>query len=106
QQFFASSSSHNSFLRWTVDLDHTYSLYGSSQPGVESAARIGPDSCAPGGEKCPEIPRTRNLNGSVGVRLLLSESINSASSAVPFYFQQTLGRQDIDSALTLGSYRD
>jgi len=106
QQFFASSSSHNSFLRWTVDLDHTYSLYGSSQPGVESAERIGPDSCAPGGEKCPEIPRTRNLNGSVGVRLLLSESINSASSAVPFYFQQTLGGQDIDSALTLGSYRD
>ena len=31
QQFYAPSSSHNSFLRWTLDLNHTYSLYGSSQ---------------------------------------------------------------------------
>jgi hypothetical protein len=106
QQFFAPASSRNSFLRWTVDFDHTYSLYGNSQPGVESEERIGPDSCAPGGEKCPEIPHSRNLNGSIGLRLLLAESINSATSAVPFYFQQTLGGQDINSALALGSYQD
>ncbi len=37
---------------------------------------------------------------------ILSESINSATSAVPFYFQQTLGGQDIDSNLALGSYQD
>ena len=49
---------------------------------------------------------SRNLNGSIGVRLLLSESVNSATSAVPFYFQQTLGGQDIDNALALGSYQD
>jgi hypothetical protein len=106
QQFFARSSSHNSFSRWTVDFDHTYSLYGNSQPGAERQERTGPDSCAPAGEKCPEIPHSRNLNGSIGVRLLLSESINSATSAVPFYFQQTLGGQDINSALALGSYQD
>jgi hypothetical protein len=106
QQFFAPSSSRNSFSRWTVDFDHTYSLYGNSQPGAESQERTGPDSCAPAGEKCPEIPHSRNLNGSIGVRLLLSESINSATSAVPFYFQQTLGGQDINSALALGSYQD
>jgi hypothetical protein len=40
------------------------------------------------------------------VRLLLSESINSATSAVPFYFQQTLGGSDIDGAMALGSYQD
>jgi hypothetical protein len=39
-------------------------------------------------------------------RLLLSESINSATSAVPFYFQQTLGGQDINSAMALPSYQD
>jgi hypothetical protein len=39
------------------------------------------------------------------VRLLLSESMNSASK-VPFYFQPTLGGQDIDSNLTLPSYQD
>jgi hypothetical protein len=40
------------------------------------------------------------------VRFLLSESISSATSAVPFYFQQTLGGSDIDGAMALGSYQD
>lgn len=106
QQFFAPSNSHTSFLRWTVDLNHTYYFYGYTQSAHKGAETLGPDSCAPHGETCPEIPRSRNLNGSIGVRLLLSESINSATSAVPFYFQQTLGGQDINSALSLGSYQD
>jgi hypothetical protein len=106
QQFFAPSSSHNSFLRWTVDLDHTYSLHGSS-PSAANGETLGPDSCPHvGDEKCPGIPHTRNFNGSIGVRLLLSESITSGTSVVPFYFQQTLGGSDINSALTLGSYQD
>jgi len=104
QQFFAPSSSHDSFLRWTVDLDHTYSLYGTSQ--LAPSGELGPDSCAHGDDPCPEIPHTRNLNGSIGVRLLLSESITSGSSVVPFYLQQTLGGQDINSQLALGSYQD
>jgi hypothetical protein len=57
-------------------------------------------------DKCPEIPHSRNLNGFVTARLLLSESINSATSAVPFYFQRSLGGQDINGDLTLGSYQD
>jgi hypothetical protein len=105
EQFFAPSNSQYSFMRWTVDLDNTYSLYGSSRSAT-GATTVGPDSCAPGGEKCPEIPRTRNLNGSIGVRFLLSESLTSGTSVVPFYFQQTLGGSDINSALTLGSYQD
>jgi hypothetical protein len=104
QQFFAPSDSHNSFLRWTIDLNHTYYLYGHSSSAAQNAATVGPDSCA--GDSCPPIRHTRNLSGSIGVRLLLSESIVSATSAVPFYFQQTLGGQDIDSALALGSYQD
>ena len=106
QQFFAPSSSQNSFLRWTVDLNHTFYLYGYTKSAPKSSDTIGPDSCATGGSPCPEISRSRNLNGSIGARLLLSESMTSGTSAVPFYFQQTLGGNDINSAMSLGSYRD
>ena len=40
------------------------------------------------------------------MRRPLSESITSGTSVVPFYFQQTLGGSDINSAMTLGSYQD
>ncbi len=106
QQFFAPSSSRNSFQRWTADLNHIFYLYGYTQSAPRSTDPNGPDSCAPAGEKCPEVSHSRNLNGSIGVRLLLSESMNSATSAVPFYFQQTLGGSDINSAISLGSYQD
>ena len=105
QEFVASSNSGNTFERWNVDLNHTFYLYGYTESGPKTSTMTGPNECAPSGEKCPEIPRSRNLNGSIGVRLLLSESMNSVSQ-VPFYFQPTLGGQDIDSSLTLGSYRD
>jgi hypothetical protein len=106
QQFFAPSDSRNSFQRWTVDLNHTLYLYGYSQSAPRNTDANGPDHCAPANEPCPPIARTRNLNGSINVRLLLSESSHSATSAVPFYFQQTLGGSDINSAMSLGSYRD
>jgi hypothetical protein len=104
QQFFAPSSSQNSFLRWTADLNHTFYLYGYTKTAPKSTDANGPDECAPAGEKCPAI--SVNRNGSIGVRLLLSESITSGSSVVPFYFQQTLGGSDINTALALGSYQD
>jgi hypothetical protein len=34
------------------------------------------------------------------------EAINSATSPVPFYFQQTLGGQDINRVMALPSYHD
>ena len=106
EEFFAPSSSTNSFLRWTADLNHTFYLYGNAKSATTDTDQHGPDSCAHVNDKCPEIPHTRNLSGFITARLLLSESINSATSAVPFYFQQTLGGQDIDGNLTLGSYQD
>jgi len=106
QEFFAPSSSTNSFLRWTADLNHTIYLYGNAKSATSSTDQHGPDSCARVNDKCPEISHSRNLNGSITARLLLSQSINSATSAVPFYFQQTLGGQDINSSLALGSYQD
>lgn len=105
QEFIAPSNSQNTFERWTVDLNHTFYLYGYTESGPKSTTMTGPDECAPSGQSCPKVSRSRNLNGSIGVRLLLSESMNSVSK-VPFYFQPTLGGQDIDGSLTLPSYRD
>ena len=97
----------NSFERWTVDLNHTLYLYGNAKAAdVEYAINMARIRVRHVNNKCPEIPHSRNLNGSITARLLLSESINSATSAVPFYFQQTLGGQDINSAMALGSYQD
>jgi hypothetical protein len=106
QEFFAPSSSQNSFLRWTVDLNHTFELYGKTNAPTQSSDRLGPDSCEHVNDKCPEIPHSLNRNGSINFRFLVSESINSATSAVPFYFQQTLGGSDIDSTQSLSSYQD
>jgi hypothetical protein len=104
QQFFAPSNSQYSFLRWTADLDHVYYLHGFTPAGTDIS---GPDECtSPPTEKCPPITHTKNLNGSIELRLLVSESITSGTSTVPFYFQQTLGGSDINSALALGSYQD
>jgi hypothetical protein len=106
QQFFAPSNSQNSFRRWTVDLNHTFYLYGYTRSAPKNTDTNGPDECAPANEKCPPVSHSRNLNGSIGARLLVSESIASGTSAVPFYFQQTLGGADIDGAPSLSSYQD
>ncbi|MBZ5679732.1 MAG: hypothetical protein LAO24_06480 [Acidobacteriia bacterium] len=107
QEFFAPSNSHYSFLRWTVDLGHSIPLYSHTQSYAPKDAN-GPDECAPapGAAKCPPVSYSANLSGAIGVRLLLSESINSASSVVPFYFQQTLGGGDINGSPSLGSFQD
>ncbi len=105
QQFFAPSASRYSFRRWTVDLNHTIPLYSQTQSSGPKDTN-GPDECAQamGAEKCPSI--SRNRNGTVGFRLLVSESMASASSVVPFYFQPTMGGSNINGVSTLSSYPD
>ncbi len=107
QEFAAPSNSQSSFQRWNLDLNHTFFLYGFTESTASSVNPDlhGPDSCSTGDSKCPPISRSRNLNGSIGFRFLLSESMNSASH-VPFYYQPTLGGADINSAMALGSYQD
>jgi hypothetical protein len=106
QQFIAPSNSHYSFMRWTVDLGHSFNLYGHTQSGPRDTN--GPNECAPavGAEKCEPVSYSRNLAGSIGVRFLLSESMTSGSSVVPFYFQPTLGGSDINGSPGLSSYQD
>jgi len=106
QQFFAPSDSTYSFRRWTVDLDQEVPLYGHSQSAAPKETN-GPDECAQSvGAVCPPITYSRNRNGTIGFRLLISESIADAGSAVPFYFQPTLGGSDIDGNPALSSYQD
>jgi hypothetical protein len=44
QEFFAPSSSTNSFLRWTADLSHIFYLYGYTQSAAKNTDTNGPVS--------------------------------------------------------------
>jgi hypothetical protein len=105
QQFFAPSDSHYSFRRFNVDLDHTIPLYRNSG-SYGPLTTNGPDECAAslGATKCSAIQRNRE--GSLELRLLITESIASAGSVVPFYFQPTLGGSDVNGNPWLPSYND
>jgi hypothetical protein len=105
QQFIAPSNSHYSFRRFTADLDHTIPLYRNSGSYGPKPTN-GPDECAAalGATKCPAIQRNRE--GSLEVRLLITESIASPGSVVPFYFQPTLGGSDVNGNSWLPSYND
>ena len=102
-EFVAPSDSRYSFRRFNVDLDHIVPLY-RNQESYGAKTTNGPDDCAAslGATKCAAIQRNRE--GSVEVRLLITESIASAGSVVPFYFQPTLGGSDVNGNTWLPSY--
>ena len=106
QQFVAPSDSRYSFRRFTADLSHTIPLYRNSGSYGPKDTN-GPDECASalGATKCPAAIQ-RNREGSIGVRLLITESIASSGSVVPFYFQPTLGGSDVNGNPWLPSYND
>jgi hypothetical protein len=105
QQYFAPSNSRYSFRRTTFDLDHTIPLYHNAASYGPKPIN-GPDECAAslGATKCSAIQRNRE--GSVQLRLLITESIASAGSVVPFYLQPTMGGSDINGNPWLSSYND
>jgi hypothetical protein len=107
QQFRTSSDTRSSFSRWTLDLKHEIPLYhtvASSGPRNFN----GPDSCAQavGSSACPPVQWSRNREGSIGLRLLLSASATSGDNRIPFYFQPTLGGSDLNGDTMLASYQD
>lgn len=93
-------------FRWfTTDLDNFIPFYrnsGSYGPKTTN----GPDECASalGVTKCRAIQR--NGEGSLELRLLITESITSAGNVVPFYFQPTSGGSAINGNSWLASYND
>jgi hypothetical protein len=105
QQYAAPSDSHYSFRRYTFDLDHTIPLYRNAASYGPKPTN-GPDECAAslGATKCSAIQRNRE--GSVELRLLITESIASAGRVVPFYLQPTMGGSDINGNPWLPSYND
>ena len=105
QQFVAGESRY-SFRRLTVDLAHQIPLYKKTRT-LLPRDHNGPDNCSEsssGDADCPRI--TRDREGSIGLRLLLSESFTSSGSVVPFYFQPTLGGSDINGQSALASFQD
>ena len=95
QQFAASSESHASFHRWSLDLKHEFPLYRTvSSTGPKDTN--GPNECfqSVGSTTCPPVSYSRNREGSVGFRLLTTRSTASDGNSVPFYFQPTLGGSD------------
>jgi hypothetical protein len=107
QQFKTSSDSRSSFNRWTVDLQHEIPLYRSvSSTGPR--AFNGPNACAQslGSSACPPVQWSRNREGSIGLRLLISTSTTSGENRVPFYLQRTLGGSDVNGEQLLASYAD
>jgi len=108
-EFFAPSNSQYNFQRWTLDLNHTIPLYTKSQSYAFKDAK-GPDDCtdatASKDTPCPPVSYSWNRQGSINFRFFLSESMNSSSAAVPFYFQQTLGGSDVNGAPALSSFQD
>ena len=104
QEFFAPSTSQYNFQRWTVDLNHSIPLHTHTVSYAPKDSN-GPDECGTDNNAtCPPVSYSRNLQGSVNFRLLVSESFHSSS--VPFYFQQTLGGSDINGVPSLSSFQD
>lgn len=105
QEYIAPGDSRFSFERFTADLSHQFPLYKNTR-STFSRNFNGPDDCSESVSEhsCPSI--SRNLEGSFGLRFLVSESIVPTGHVVPFYLQPTLGGSDINGDPTLGSYQD
>jgi hypothetical protein len=107
QQFIAVGDSQFSFQRFTVDLQHQIPIYRRTRTYL-ARDHNGPDDCSESADDskhdCPAI--TRDLEGSIGLRLFIAESITSGGDVVPFYFQPTLGGSDLNGHQSLPSYQD
>ncbi len=107
QQFLAAADAQSSFHRWTLDLRHDIPLYHTvSSTGPKDTN--GPDDCfiSVGAKNCPPVSYSRNLGGTISIRLLASRSTANEGSQVPFYFQPTIGGSDVNGQRLLSGYDD
>ena len=109
ESFTGPSSATYSFRRWTADLGHEFPL--DTKVHLTAASdEAGPDSCNPDlSVRCPyptHVSTAINHEGSIAFRLLMSGSAAGRSSAVPFYFDPTIGGSDINGQAVLPSYPD
>jgi hypothetical protein len=109
EQYLAPGNSTFTFQRVTVDLGHQFALYGKTTRLIAPRPGNGPDQCfLDPTEKNAQCPKafTRNLEGSVGVRVFSALSMTPGGNVVPFYFDPTLGGSDINGNSSLASYQD
>ncbi|HZY64136.1 MAG TPA: hypothetical protein VFE38_16585 [Edaphobacter sp.] len=132
QQYVAPGNSAYSFRRWNADFNHEIPLYSllpsrlAAKYYTNRASQIiynGPDDCtgssagknippqrAAAGQDparpCPVVSTPEKLEGSISLRLFLSESFANRGSTVPFYLMPTLGGSDINGTPMLASYPD
>jgi hypothetical protein len=107
QQFAASADTNASFHRWTLDLKHEVPLYRNVS-SLSAKDTNGPDECfqSVGSPGCPPVSYSRNLEGSIGFRVLTTKSVAGTGGSVPFYFQPTLGGSDINGQRLLAAFDD
>jgi hypothetical protein len=90
--------------RFTVDYRFRYGYFQDLSTGHYSFRRFVADF---GHSIYPETDNGhRRLDSVLTVRFRISMSDTSASHAVPFYLQETIGGSDIDNQPTLRSFRD
>jgi hypothetical protein len=112
QQFVAPGDSTFSFRRFILDFDHEIPLAKIRMTSPKDGN--GPNECGPGSGDldCPLAVSTKerkavyNRTGAIDLRFLLTESIASGGSVVPFYFQPTLGGSDVNGTNALPSFQD
>lgn len=107
-QEYVASTSGSSFQRLTADVGENFLLYSKTRT-LRPLDHNGPDDCSVSPSdpmhKCPPMV-TNNLEGSIGVRFLLSESFIPSGNIEPFYLQPTLGGSDINGTPMLASFQD
>jgi hypothetical protein len=105
QEFVAPGSAF-SFRRFTLDFDHEFAIYRRQQQRAQNVNQ-GPDDCRDHlNQPCPQASFTRNREGTIRARFLMTQSITPAGNLLPFYFQPTLGGSDINGRTMLASYPD
>jgi hypothetical protein len=102
QQFVAPGSRY-SFQRLNTNVGVNVPLYHSMI--TKTRSYNGPDECGTGvkDRKCPVL---MDRTGSVGLRLLITQSMVPAGNTVPFYFQPTIGGADLNNQKILPAYAD
>ena len=135
QQYTVPGNSTRSFRRFNADFNHVIPLYNLMGKAGRSAyfkgvppvvVTNGPNDCtgASGSQNidksqaakadqhakearpCPVVGLTDKLEGSITLRAFISESFADRGSAVPFYFQPTIGGSDINGTPMLASDPD
>jgi hypothetical protein len=135
QQYVAPGDSSFSFRRFNADFNHQIPLYNLFPSKLKaayykarpsSAQYYGPNDCTGSSgsrninraaaaaadanpnpaRPCPIIATTDKLEGSINLRVFLSESFANRGSLVPFYLSPTIGGSDINGTAMLASYPD